>query len=86
MSILSQILGCSIKDLIEDDPAIINYEKVAEECKDDPLYSLNQVFSPKNTEYLRNYFYKLESLVIFRHIAGTELFQLKMTMSLVLYK
>ena len=53
MSILSQILGCSIKDLIEDDPAIINYEKVAEECKDDPLYSLNQVFSPKNTEYLR---------------------------------
>jgi len=56
LSILAQVLNCSIKDLIEEDPAVIYYEKIAKENKNQPLYIQNQVFSPENTMYLRNLF------------------------------
>jgi hypothetical protein len=54
LSTFAQVFDCSIKDLIEDDPTIIEYEEIAEENKDSPLYRQQQVFSPENTGYLRN--------------------------------
>jgi len=53
LNILAQVFNCSIKDLIEDDPAIVNYEKATEKYKDKTLYSHRQVFSPENIDYLR---------------------------------
>ncbi|MFK9095223.1 helix-turn-helix domain-containing protein [Bacillus salipaludis] len=54
--ILAQALDCSIKDLIEDDIATINFEKVAEKNKNNRLFIRQQVFSPENVQYLRNLF------------------------------
>lgn len=54
LTILAQALDCRIKDLIEDDIETINFEKVAKKKKDSPLFIRQQVFSPKNVQYLRN--------------------------------
>ncbi|ALC91574.1 hypothetical protein AM500_18620 [Bacillus sp. FJAT-18017] len=54
LSILAEVLDCSIKDLIEDDPEKIYYERTAEKYKENPLFHHNQVFSPENLNYLRN--------------------------------
>jgi|GEM_PF-6442551 len=50
---LAQVLNCSIKDLIEDDIALVNFDKVFEEQKDNYLFINNQIFSPENIEYLK---------------------------------
>ncbi len=56
LSILAQALECSIKDLIEDDIAILNYERIAETCKNDTMFIRDQVFSPANVNHLNNLF------------------------------
>lgn len=50
---LAQVFNCSIKDLIEDDIAIVHFEKVFEEQKDNPLFINQQIFSPINIKYLK---------------------------------
>ncbi|WP_078576602.1 helix-turn-helix domain-containing protein [Salipaludibacillus agaradhaerens] len=50
---LSQVLNCSIKDLIEDDIALVHFDKVYERQKDDPLFINQQIFNPKNMKYLK---------------------------------
>lgn len=47
LNILAQVFDCSIKDLIEDNPSTINYEKAVEE------FDRNHLFSPENIEYLK---------------------------------
>ncbi|WP_216830591.1 helix-turn-helix domain-containing protein [Alkalihalobacterium elongatum] len=50
---LAQVFNCSIKDLIEDDIALVYFDKVYEEQKDNPLFINQQIFSPKNSKYLK---------------------------------
>ncbi|WP_167859751.1 helix-turn-helix domain-containing protein [Paenibacillus cymbidii] len=59
LQILAQMLNCSIKDLIEDDPAVLYYKEIAEANKTRSLYSRNQVFSPDNREYLRKLLFQV---------------------------
>lgn len=52
LSILAEIFGCSIKDLIEDNPEVLYFEKIVEKNNGKQIYDQEQVFSPDNIKYL----------------------------------
>jgi len=53
LSILANTFGCSVTNLIEDDPDTLLYEEMKQHCENyDPL-DFKQAFTPENINYLK---------------------------------